>query len=400
MENTILNEAKLLSNEIIEHYEFLHKNAEIGFDLQKTKKYVKDKLTDMGYTPKECGKCGIVATIGKYGKVFLLRADMDALPMKEETTLPYKCENGNMHSCGHDTHTAMLLGAAKLLKKYENKINGTVKLMFQPSEENLEGAIDMVNSGVLENPKADAAMMIHSITGIPLESGTVIVAGKGVSSPAADYFTINITGKASHGSTPQLGIDALNVASHILVAIQEITARELGIQSNSVITIGRLTGGDAGNVIAHTAVMEGTIRAFDEKTRLFIKKRIAEISSSIATAFRAKSDIVFGAGCPTLINDASLSEFVSSETKALLGERNAITTVELGSNFSGGSDDFAYVSHKVPSIMLSLVAGDKRNGYEYTQHHPKAVFDNSVLYIGSAVYFNTALKWLTENVNR
>ncbi len=391
----ILNDAKEAEAEIIENRRWLHSHAEVGFELHETFDFVWSRLCEMGYDPMKCGKCGIVCDVGKDNRnAVLLRADMDALPMNEGSALPFASKNGNMHSCGHDTHTAMLLGAAEILKKYENQLNGTVRLMFQPAEETLEGAADMIRDGLLSSGDVKAAFMIHSVTGIPIPAGTLIVASGGVSSPAADYFKITVRGNSCHGSTPQLGIDAISAGAHILLAIQEISARELGVGDRAIITVGRLCGGTAGNIIADKAELEGTIRAYDENTRMFIKKRLAEISSAIASAFRAKADTCFGSGCPTLINNGELSKDIINNSKKLLGEASVKSTAELGSTSSGASEDFSYISQQIPSVMLTLAAGEPQNGYVYSQHHPNAVFDERVLSIGAAVYAYNAIKLL------
>lgn len=393
----IIKEVESIESEIIENRRYLHSHAEVGFDLTETFNFVWNKLTEMGYTPIKCGKYGIVCTVGcKSDKTILLRADMDALPMKEEADIPFASRNGNMHSCGHDTHTAMLLGAAKILKNYENKLNGTVKFMFQPAEETLAGAADMISDGLLVDSTIKASFMIHSITGVSIPSGTLIVASGGVSSPAADYFKITVKGVSCHGSTPQMGADAISAASHVLLALQEISARELGVPDRAVITIGKFVGGTAGNIIADSVEMEGTIRAYDEKTRSFIKKRIEEISTGVASAFRTEASVNFGSACPTLINDASLSDFILKTSRELLGNNNAISTGELGSNTSGGSEDFAYISQQIPSVMLSLAAGEPEKGYLYPQHHPKAIFDESVLRVGTSVYAYNAIMLLNN----
>ena len=354
----------------------------------------------MGYTVQECGKAGLVTTVGKPGgKVLLLRADMDALPIAEEADVDFACKNGRMHACGHDMHTAMLLGAAKLLKAHESELGGTVKLMFQPAEEIFEGSKDMIASGVLENPRPDAALMIHVAAGMPLPAGTVVVSAPGVSAPAADYFTIRVHGKGCHGSAPQNGIDPLTAAAHILIALQEIHARELSASDEAVLTIGTFHAGEAGNVIPDTATMGGTIRTYDEKTRAYLKERMTAIAQSIAEAFRASAEVSFGSGCPTLVNDKDLSEKVTGYLKGLLGASHAFTTAELNGGKparAGGSEDFAYVSHEVPSLMLALAAGEPSKGYVYPQHHPKVKFDESVLSTGAAVFVDCALQYLRE----
>ena len=396
----IMQEAAALQEEIKAHRLWLHTHAETGFDLTETKPYVKSTLTEMGYTVQECGKAGLVTTVGKPGgKVILLRADMDALPIAEEADVDFACKNGRMHACGHDMHTAMLLGAAKILKAHESELDGMVKLMFQPAEEIFEGSKDMIVSGVLENPRPDAALMIHVAAGMPLPAGTVVVSAPGVSAPAADYFTIRVHGKGCHGSAPQNGIDPLTAAAHILIALQEIHARELSASDEAVLTIGTFHAGEAGNVIPDTATMGGTIRTYDEKTRAYLKERMTAIAQSIAEAFRASAEVSFGSGCPTLVNDKDLSEKVTGYLKGLLGASHAFTTAELNGGKparGGGSEDFAYVSHEVPSLMLALAAGEPSKGYPYPQHHPKVKFDESVLSTGAAVFVDCALQYLRE----
>ncbi len=395
---TFFNDANSIENELTENRRFLHSHAETGFELTETVAFVKEKLNEIGCECTDCGKSGVVALIGdgESDKVFLLRADMDGLPIKEKSDLGYACDTGNMHACGHDMHTAMLLGAAKILKKHESELKGTVKLMFQPAEETLSGAKNMIENGVLKNPDVDAAMMIHILTGFPIKSGTVIVPKPGIGAPAADYFTINIQGKGCHGSTPQLGIDSLSVAARILLGLQEISARELGVADEALLTIGSLHGGTAGNVIADTAVMQGTLRAFDDKIRDKIKKRLVEISENIGNAYHAKTTVTFGSGCPTLTNNEDLAKFVEKNTKELLGEEYVLNAASFGdeNTHRGGSEDFSYISKEVPTLMVAMAAGEPEKGFKYQLHHPKVTFDASVLKIGSAVMAYNAYKWL------
>lgn len=402
----LLQEAEALREQILAERRWLHENAETGFGLTKTHAFVKQELADMGYQPVDCGRAGIVALAGgkKPGKVFLLRADMDALPIQEESGVDFACKSGNMHACGHDLHTAMLLGAARLLKAHEEEIPGTVKLMFQPAEEIFEGSHDMIEAGLLENPKVDAALMIHVMAGMPFPAGTVIVSAPGVSAPAADYFEIKVRGKGCHGSMPNTGIDPLTAAAHILVGLQELQARELAMDDRAVLTIGTMNAGTAANVIPDSVTMGGSIRTFDEETRTMLKKRMAEIAGGIAQAFRAEADVAFGSGCPTLVNGRDLSACCETYVKELLGKGNAFSVAELNamsgggsSSKSAGSEDFAYVSQEVPSIMLALASGQPEKGYGYPQHHPMVKFDESVLAGGSAVYAYTALRWLEDH---
>ena len=402
----LLREADEIQNRILSERRTLHQCPGTGFDIGDTHAFVKKELTDMGLQPVDCGRAGVVALVGgkRPGKVFLLRADMDALPIQEEADVDFASQNGRMHACGHDLHTAMLLGAARLLKAHEDEIDGTVKLMFQPAEEIFEGSHDMIEAGLLENPKVDAALMIHVMAGMPFPAGTVIVSAPGVSAPAADYFEIKVQGKGCHGSMPNTGVDPLTAAAHILIALQEIHARELAMDDRAVLTIGTMNAGTAANVIPDTVTMGGSIRTFDEETRAFIKQRMTEIASGTAKAFRAEASVTFGSGCPTLVNDKDLSLCCGKYMKELLGQEKAFSVAELsamggGSSKSAGSEDFAYVSQEVPSIMLALAAGQPEKGYRYPQHHPMAKFDESVLPGGSAVYAYAALRWLEEHKN-
>lgn len=390
---SILNEAKSLETYLCDTRRALHERAETGFDLTETLAYVKARLAAMGIAHSDCGKAGILATLGKAeGKCILLRADMDALPIPEETGEAFAAKNGACHACGHDMHTAMLLGAARILKNHEAELRGTVKLMFQPAEELLEGAKDMIDAGVLDSPRPDGAMMLHVMAALPHPTGTVIVSAPGVGAPAADYFEIKVRGRGCHGSMPDTGVDPLNAAAHILIALQEINAREMPMGERMALTIGTLNAGAAPNVIPDMVTMGGTLRAFDENVREFIKQRVTDISAGIASAFRAEAELAFTRGCPSLYNDESMVLAAESYAKELLGDK----VISAGGS-GGGSEDFAYVSREVPSVMLALTAGSPDEGYVYPQHHPKVRFDEGVLPIGSAVYAYTALRWLEDN---
>ena len=399
----LLQEIRELERQMIADRRFLHQHPELSHQEYQTTRFIKERLVEFGIRlePLET-ETGVSALIrgGKPGKTVCIRHDIDALPIQEETGLSFQSEvDGISHACGHDMHTAMLLGAAKILKAHGSELGGTVKLMFQPAEEIFEGSKDMIASGVLENPRPDAALMIHVAAGMPLPAGTVVVSAPGVSAPAADYFTIRVHGKGCHGSAPQNGIDPLTAAAHILIALQEIHARELSASDEAVLTIGTFHAGEAGNVIPDTATMGGTIRTYDEKTRAYLKERMTAIAKNVAEAFRASAEVSFGSGCPTLVNDKDLSEKVTGYLKDLLGANRAFTTAELSGGKparGGGSEDFAYVSHEVPSLMLALAAGEPSKGYPYPQHHPKVKFDESVLSTGAAVFVDCAINYLRE----
>lgn len=420
------NQSQADFTQMIEDRRYLHTHPGTGFEIEDTVEYVKKTLEKMGYEPKSCGKAGLVALAGgkRPGKVFLLRADMDALPMKEEAEVSCPSQNGRMHACGHDMHTTMLLEAARLLKVHEDEIQGTVKLMFQPAEEIFEGSHDMIKAGVLKNPDVDAGMMIHVMAGVPFPEGSVVIAGAGVSAPAADIFEIRVQGKGCHGSSPSNGIDPLNAAAHILIALQELNARELGLSEQAALTIGQIEGGTAPNVIPDSVVLRGSLRTYDEDTRAYLKERMEEMSSHVAAAFRAQVEVTFPSGCPTLVNDPALCQKAEQYLTELLGAEKVFTTEKLSAQAAGnsekkeaekamtpaarrekknaggaGSEDFAYVSHEIPTVMVALAAGTPANGYRYPQHHPQVKFANEVLPVGSTVYAYMAIKWLEDQIS-
>lgn len=368
----------------------LHERAETGFALKETKKYIEEQLKALGCEPKDCGKAGIATIIGKKTeRCVLLRADMDGLPMYENTGLPFASKSGNMHACGHDMHAAMLLGAAKFLKEKERELRGCVKLLFQPAEEILEGAKDCIEAGVLNDPKPQAAFALHVSTGGELPTGTIVLSTRETSAPAADYFEIRVKGKSCHGATPHKGIDALVASAHILLALQTLPAREQAVENPFVLTVGKLEAGSAGNAIAEKAKMQGTLRAYDEKTRAYIKDRVTEIAKNTAKSLGAKATVRFLGGCPTLKNDLTLVAFAEREIKKLFGEKSLVKTDGRG----GGSEDFAYFSHEVPSLLLVIGAGEKKKGFEHPLHHPKTDFDEAALPIGSKLLSHLAIEW-------
>lgn len=400
--NKILSEAEALQTRLREIRRRLHQYPEVGFELPKTKALVKKELEEMGYTPKELGRAGIVAAAGgkKPGKTILLRADMDALPLQEEADVEYRSKNeGKMHGCGHDMHTAMLLGAARLLKDHEDEINGTVKLEFQPAEEIFQGSPDMIKSGLLEDPKVDAAAMIHVNAGMPLPSGTVIVAGGGITSTSCEQYHITVKGKGGHGSTPHEAIDPITAAAHIHIALQEINSRELEGNQFGIFTTGRFEAGKTSNVIPDTAEMWGTIRTTDPENAVgeLIKNRMVQISSGIGSAFRCEVTAEFYDFCPCMVIDPQLSADTLRYMRDIFGSAVIDMAEVFGDKAGGGSEDFAFVSHLVPTVSMFLAAGSSRDGYVFGQHHPKVKFDDSVLYRGSAAYVQTALRWLNEH---
>ena len=392
--NNLLEQAKLIKDDIISYRRTIHANPEVGTELPMTKKFVMDKLREFGYEPQEICESGIVATISgpKPGKVFLLRADMDALPMAEGADVDFKATNGAMHSCGHDMHTAMLLGAARLLKQNQDQIEGTVKLVFQPDEEGFTGAKKMIEAGVLENPKVDAAMACHVNSGTP---SNMVVCGLGTSIGGCFRFRIVVKGTGCHGAMPETGVDPINIAHHIYAGLQTILTREIPAVKPAVITIGKFAGGDAPNIIPGEVVMEGTFRYLDKEMGDFVIERMNEIVTSTAKIFRGEAELIELSSVPPLTNDNDLAHEITGYMKDIVGEQ-AVMLFEQGGM---GSEDFASYSYEVPSLYFILGAGAKFENPEYgvPMHNQCVVFNEDILPTGAALHTYGAINWLKNH---
>ena len=358
--------------------------------MPQTLALVEKELTNMGLKPYKVGKAGLCALVGQGEKCVLLRADMDALPMDETTGLPFACTTGGTHSCGHDCHTAMLLGAAKLLKENESQLKGCVKLMFQPAEELLAGALDMVENGVLENPKVDVAFAQHIMVGQEDTSVGVVKYSKGSALYSGDAVQIDIIGKASHGSAAYRGVDAINIAAHVVLALNEIISREIPSDEHSVVLVGTIKGGDTVNTTAGSASLGVSIRAQTDEKRNFLKQRVKEISEGVAKTFRGQAVVTFLYGMSPLYCDPDLAQKAHDYISQLGYTPVCVPT-------DSGTEDFTAVAQKVPSVMLNLGAGSIGEGHIYSMHNAGMNADEGVLPVGTALYAQYATLWLEEN---
>lgn len=396
-----LHMANQLHEKLVMYRHHLHAIPELDLSLPRTTAYVKEMLESIGLKPASVGESGLMVTIGgqRPGKVILIRADMDGLPIKEEADISFASLNGNMHACGHDLHTSMLLGAAEILKEKEEQLCGTVKLMFQPGEETLHGAKMMIENGILENPKVDAAMMLHVLSGMPIPAGQFIIpeAGEGISA-SSDWFEIVIHGRGAHGAMPDAAVDPLNVAAHLHLALQGIISREISPIESAVLTIGVMEGGSTNNVIPDIARMKGSVRTFNAVLRDKIETRIHEISAGIGETYHAKADVIYTRGCPEVKIDSRLNDQMRTTITDTFGASSFIDLTELmpGGKLMG-SEDFAFVTHAVPSTSVFIAAGNYKEGYSYPMHHPKVMFSDDVLSKGAAVYAAFARDWLESN---
>lgn len=381
-----------LKDETIANRRHIHKNAETGLDLPKTKAYVMEKLTEYGLEPKDCGY-GVTATLGKGGKVLLLRADMDALPMPEESGEEFACPTGKeAHTCGHDFHAAMLLTAAKMLKEKEDTLEGTIKFMFQPAEETFEGSKNMIENGILENPPVDAALAYHVSPG-KMPIGLFMYNDKDTMMYSVDGFKITIHGKGSHGAYPHVGVDPINIGVHIHLALQELIARESDPTHSCVLTIGQFAGGTAANIIPETAVLQGTIRTNKPEARELLVRRMKEVAERTAAVYNGTVDIEMISEVPPLICNPKLTD----EVVGYMQELGIPGLTPYPGISASASEDFAVIAEKVPSTFMYLSAGYLDERGQYPAHHPKAQFNEDVCPIGATCLAHCASQWLKNN---
>lgn len=390
----IIECTKDIEKDIINWRRELHKIPGIDFDLDDTNRFIKNRLDEMGISYKTIAKCGIVAVIpsGKPGKTLALRADMDGLRLKEETGLPYASSNGCMHACGHDAHIAMLLGAAKILSMSKDKFHGNIKLIFQPAEENKGGALPMIKEDCLENPKVDAIAGMHiGHLFEEVENGMVGVRC-GATMASVDKFIVKIIGKGGHGASPERCIDPITTASEMVTSLQKILSREINPMHSAVITIGKIQGGTAFNIIPEEVIFEGTVRTLDSNDRDFIQKRLTEMCKDIALSNRADVDINYIRRYPVLVNDDKVTEKFVRSAKKIVGSDKIIYLKEP----IMVSEDMAYYLENVPGTFFYLGSNNIKKGIIYPHHHPKFDVDEDVLYLGTALFVQFAFDFLLE----
>lgn len=363
-----MSEVKRLGEKYLQHMinlrETIHMYPEDGFSEFTTSKIIIEELEKLGIkVQKNVAKTGVVGLIeGKYpGKTVLLRADMDTLKIQEQADVEYKSKiDGMMHACGHDGHVAGLLGAAMILNELKDNLHGNVKLVFQPAEERDGGALPMIEEGVLENPKVDAAFAAH-LWGYLNEGEVHLKEGPMMASP--DIFNIKVIGKGGHGAVPQEAIDPIVITCQIVNSLQTIVSRKINPLDPVVITCGRIQGGDCHNVIPNEVELEGTIRTFNEETRNWVPKVMEDLIRGITTSQGAAYEFKYEPKYPALINDKYMTSFAKESLKKVVGEENVFDLKEPNM----GGEDFAYFAQKVPSAFIFV--GIANNKSEPVIHH-------------------------------
>lgn len=391
---SIADKCRQIEERLISLRRELHKYPEIGGNLPKTKEIVCRELDRIGISYKEnTSDDGVISDIKgtKSGKTIAFRADMDGLHINEATNLLFKSEiDGLMHGCGHDAHTAMLLATAEILNSCKDKLNGTVRLLFQTGEETGTGAKNMISEGALEGVDAICAVHVGNLAGDDLPAGAVVVI-PGPVSAGKDKFSITVHGKGTHSAFPENGIDPILIAARIVNACEEMPARELPVGTAAVLSFGSFQAGIDHNTIPDKAVLKGSIRVQDINIRNFMGERLKCLSESIAKAFRADCTVEIKRGSSTVMNDKNLSSLVAGAVSKVLGEDNVYTSIP---SVLMGSDDFANYSEKIPGVYFFLCTNNKEKGIVQANHNPEFDVDEDVLWEGVAAYTAIAIEYL------
>ena len=387
-------EANNIKDELIEIRRTLHQYPELGFEETNTSKFIKDFLTREGIEFKEfagTGVCGVIKGTkeGENNKVIGLRADIDGLPMQDKKSCSYASKvTGKMHACGHDGHTTILLGVAKLLNKNKDKFNGIVKLIFEPAEETTGGARVMIEEGVLTNPTVDVMFGLHVEE--TLDAGMIMVR-RGTVNAASNPFNITIKGSGGHGAYPDTAIDPIVMASHVVTSLQSIVSREIKPVNPTVVTIGSIHGGTAQNIIPNEVKLGGIIRTMTNEDREFAKVRLKEIVNGICTTFRGSAEIEIEESYPCLYNDDNMVKILEDSAKNIIGAEN----VKVQKNPKLGVESFAYFANEVPSVFYFLGIRNEEKGIIHPAHNSLFDIDEDALPIGVAIQCEVAINYLT-----
>lgn len=372
----------------------LHQIPELGTELPKTKEYIVKELERLEI-PHICSEkdSGILATIkgGRRGRTVALRTDMDALPLEEETDLPFASVHpGCMHACGHDAHMAILLGAARLLNIQKKNLCGTVRLIFQTAEEISRGSEIAISNGYLEGVDAVFGLHIGSILGKEIPSGTLIFP-RACCMASFDKFILKIRGKSCHGSTPEKGVDPVNIAAHLILSLQAIQTREISGSSASVITIGKIAGGAQYNVIPDEVVLEGTIRALDESVRHYVAQRIRGMAVATAAAFGGSCECEIIWGAPPVVNDEEMAELAAESVSDLFEPKDIIDNFPIPNM---GGEDFANYLQIVPGAFFFLSSSNPEKGTDVPHHNPQFDVDEDVMWRGAVTFERIVMRLL------
>jgi amidohydrolase len=388
--DTVSRDAKALAEAVTEIRRDLHRHPELGFREFRTAKMVSEFLAARGIEHRAgVATTGVLATIrgAAPGRTVALRADMDDLPLEEKNQAPYASATaGVMHACGHDGHVAILLGAADILQRRRGEFSGAVRLVFQPAEEGLGGAIPLLDAGAMEDPRADAVFALHIWNATPVGR---ISLSPGAVMAAADEFAIRVIGRGGHGSQPQETVDPVLAAAQIVTSLQSIVSRSLDPLDPAVLTVATIHGGTAHNIIPAEVEMTGTLRSFRQDAREALIGRLREVAENTARAMGAHAEVTVGFGYPVTENDPGMTAFARTVASRVLGEENVLPARPVM-----GAEDFSHYRRRAPGCMIFLGSSNVASGLVHPHHSALFDFDEACLPIGVELMTRLALDYL------
>lgn len=365
----------------------------------RTRDRIVGYLTDMQIPYRIVAGTGVVGLIEGQGerqeptKTVALRADMDALPIFEQNDTPYRSTvDGCMHACGHDVHMTVLLGAARILSERKNTFAGSVKLLFQPAEETVGGAVPMITEGVLDNPQVDAIFGLHVAPDLAVGQ---IGLKYGQMNASSDTLKLTIRGENAHGAYPHMGKDAIVIAAQVIVALQTIVSRNVDPRLSAVLSLGTIQGGTQGNILADEVRLTGTVRTLDRQVRTLVKQRVAEVARYTAQGLGGDAVVEWEEGYTSLVNHQGMVDLVRDCAEGLLGHAN----VRINQLPSLGVEDFAFFLERVPGAFFQLGCRNEQLGYTYPLHHPRFGVDEDCLGVGVAMQVYNALTFLEAKMD-
>lgn len=391
MTDILKDKVSSIREELVDLRRDFHQFPELALKENRTAGIIADYLKKLGmevYTG--VGKTGVVGLLegNGDGRILMLRADMDALPIEEKSETPYRSRNkGVMHACGHDGHMAIMLGVAKILSEYRQDFKGKIKFVFQPGEEGYEGARLMVRDGVLEAPAPDAVLGLHlwnetSVGRIAVKSGTLMA--------SADAFEISILGESGHGGKPDSGVDAIYIAGNVITSLQSLVSREVPAQTPMVVHIGTIQGGSAPNIIADKVKLTVVVRTLDKELRATVQERLDRIIRGITSAHKGSYEIAYLGGLSMVVNDKDMTKLVKAAAVKVVGRKNVIEAKP-----SMGSEDMSEYMNVVPGCFFFVGVRNEEQGINHSIHHPLFDIDETALEIGAETILRASLDYLS-----
>jgi amidohydrolase len=385
-------EAEALYEQMVRVRRDFHRHPELGFQEKRSAGIVAETLGRLGYEVQSgVGQTGVVGILGgdREGPTVLMRFDMDALPVTESNDTEYVSQTpGVMHACGHDGHMAVGLAVAQILAGYQSHIVGTLKLLFQPAEEGLGGALAVIADGVLENPRPDVALALHLWNELPL--GKIrVTAGRTMA--ASSVFTLTVRGRGGHGAAPHKAVDPILAAAQIVTALQSIVSRNIDPLDSVVVTVGQMTAGTTFNVIPEETVLKGTVRSFDNSLHRLAYRRILEMAQNMAAAFRCTATMETVAIVPAVNNSPDPTATVRAAARDVVGHDNVVEGQTMG------AEDMGYILEEIPGCYFFIGSANDDKGLNFPHHHPRFDFDERAMISGVATMASAAAHYVLND---